>query len=311
MPRLSHRRALASGRVVRAGLTLVELLITLALLAVIGTIVSKMMLDQQRFYQRVNEQMGVRRELRSAMSMMPTDMRSLSSVGGDIVSYDASSIRFRSTIGASIICAKAAANTLDLPPLDMARTTLTAWYSTPMPGDTIVAFRADSMGAGGDSWSKHRIVSITPSAALCAASPYIDALDVGKARWRVVVSPDVADSVKVGAAIRFLRSTEYSVVAGETGKFYVGRSEYIGGAWSAATPVLGPFIAPNAAGTGGVRFVMFDSTGVEVASGGNYQAVSRIDLTLRGQGANSSGDVAGKLTSNDSIAFRIALRNRQ
>ena len=95
MPRLSHRRASARGRVVRAGLTLVELLITLGLLAVIGTIVSKMMLDQQRFYQRMNEQMGVRRELRSAMSMMPTDMRSLSSVGGDIISYDASSIRFR------------------------------------------------------------------------------------------------------------------------------------------------------------------------------------------------------------------------
>jgi len=312
MPRLSHRRTSAPGRVKRTGLTLVELLITLALLAVIGTIVSKMMLDQQRFYQRMNEQMGVRRELRSAMSMMPTDMRSLSSVGGDVISFDASTIRFRSTVGASIICAKAAPNTLDLPPLDMARTTLTAWYSTPVAGDTIYAFRADSMGAGGDSWTAHRVVSITPSTALCAGSPYIDAaLDAGKARYRVVVTPDVADSVKVGAALRFMRSTEYSVVAGESGKYYVGRSEYLGGAWSVATPVLGPFIAPSMSGTGGVRFVMFDSTGAEVSPAGNKLSISRIDLTLRGEGSNSSGNVAGKLTSNDSIAFRIALRNRQ
>jgi type II secretory pathway pseudopilin PulG len=310
MPRLTQQTG-GPRRVKRAGLTLVELLVTLVLIAGIGTIVSKMMLDQQRFYQRMNEQMGVRRELRSAMSMMPGDMRSLSSVGGDIISFDATTLRYRSTIGASIICAKAAANTLDIPPLDMARTTLTAWSSTPVAGDTVYAFRADSMGAGGDSWTAHRIVSVTPSSALCAASPYIDALDLGKARYRLVVSPDVADSVKVGAAIRFLRSTEYSVVAGESGKYYVGRSEYIGGAWSAPTPVLGPFTAPTAAGTGGMRFAMFDSTGAEVSPAGNLSSISRIDLTLRGEGSSSSGKVAGKTDSKDSIAFRIALRNRQ
>jgi type II secretory pathway pseudopilin PulG len=293
-------------------MTLIELLVTLVLLAGIGTIVAKMMLDQQRFYQRMTEQMSVRRELRSAMSMMPSDMRSLSSVGGDIISFDASTIRFRSTIGASIICAKAAPNTLDLPPLDMARTTLTSWHSTPTAGDTIFAFRADSMGAGGDSWTAHRIVSVTESVTLCPASAYLDAaLDAGKARFRIVVSPDVADSVKVGAAIRFVRSTEYSVVAGESGKYYVGRAEYLGGAWTTPTPVLGPFIAPSLAGTGGVRFVMFDSTGAEVASGGDKKSISRIDLTLRGQGASSSGLVAGTTESKDSIAFRIALRNRQ
>ena len=311
MPRLA-KQVQRPRRVKRAGLTLVELLVTLVLIAGIGTIVSKMMLDQQRFYQRMNEQMGVRRELRSAMSMMPGDMRSLSSVGGDIISFDATTLRYRSTIGASIICAKTAPNTLDIPPLDMARTTLTAWSSRPVAGDTVYAFRADSMGAGGDSWTAHRIVSVTPSSALCLASPYVDAaLDLGKLRYRLVVSPDVADSVKVGAAIRFLRSTEYSVVAGETGKYYVGRSEYVGGAWSAPTPVLGPFSAPSAAGTGGMRFVMFDSTGAEVSPAGNLSSVSRIDLTLRGEGSSSSGKVAGKTDSKDSIAFRIALRNRQ
>lgn len=311
MPRLSARRTSGKDRA-RRGLTLVELLLTLTLVAIVGTIVSKMMLDQQRFYQRITEQMGVRRELRSAMSMMPTDMRSLSSIGGDIIAYDATSVRFRSTIGASIICGKAAPNTLDLPPLNMARTTLTSWYTRPMPGDTLMAFRSDSLGAGGDSWTTHRIVSVTPSTALCPGSPYIDAtLDAGKERWRVVVSPDVADSVKVGAAVRFLRSTAYRLVASASGRYYVGRSEYTGGAWTASTPVLGPFLAPGAGGTGGIRFVMYDSTGAAVASGGNYQSVSRVDLTLRGQGANSSGKVASTLESKDSLAFRIALRNRQ
>lgn len=310
MPRLERDRVRRpSGALRRAGYTLVELLVTMALLGVVGTIVTRMMLDQQRFYQRTNEQMSIRRELRTAMSMLPADLRSMSSVGGDISAFTASSIRFRATVGASIICAKANANTLDLPPLDMARTTLTTWYTQPDVGDTIFAFRADSMGAGGDSWTAHRIVSIAPSTAYCAGSPYIDGtLDAGKQRWRVVVQPDVNDSVKVGAAIRFMRSTEYSIVDGPSGSHYVGRAEYRGGAWTDATPVAGPFMS---VGTGGIQFVMFDSTGAEVAPGGNLRAISRIDLTLRGEGASSSGPVAGKTEARDSIAFRTALRNRQ
>ena len=123
--------------------------------------------------------------------------------------------------------------------------------------------------------------------------------------------PRVVSPAKVGAALRFVRSTEYSVVAGESGKHYVGRAEYIGGAWTTATPVIGPFMAPSNSGTGGLRFAVFDSTGAEIASGGNLLAISRIDLTLRGQGSSSSGLVAGKMESKDSLAFRIALRNRQ
>ena len=76
-------------------------------------------------------------------------------------------------------------------------------------------------------------------------------------------------------------------------------------------PIAGPFLAPSAAGSGGVRLQMFDSLGAAVGSGGNLRSISRIDLILRGQGASSSGEVAGKTIPKDSIAFRIALRNRQ
>lgn len=296
----------------RAGFTLVELLVTMALLAVIGTIVARMMMDQQRFFQRTNEQMGVRRELRSAMSMLPADLRSISSVGGDIYSFDATSITFRSTTGASILCGKTSATTLDFPPLAAARTTLTTWYTTPAPGDTLYAFRADSMGAGGDSWTAHRITAVSSDPSYCPGSAFTDlVLDAGKRRWRMTVTPGVADSVKIGAAVRFGRTTRYNFVTGPSGKYYLGRSEYAGGAWTASTPVAGPFTTPNASGTGGIRFVMYDSLGSVVAAGGNAASISRIDLTLRGEGLNSSKAVAGQTAPKDSIAFRIALRNRQ
>lgn len=299
-------------RTSRFGFTLVELLVTLALLGVVGTIVSRMMIDQQRFFQRTNEQMGVRRELRTAMNMLPSDLRSISSVGGDIQAFDATSITFRSTTGAAIICAKTNASTLDFPPLSAARTTLTSWYTTPEAGDTLYAFRADSMGAGGDSWTAHRITAVYSDPSYCPGSAFTDlVLDAGKRRWRMTVTPPVADSVKVGAAVRFGRTTKYSFVAGASGKYYLGRSEYAGGAWTANTPIAGPFTTPNASGTGGIRFVMYDSVGAVVAAGGNAASISRIDLTLRGEGLSSSKSVGGQLAPKDSIAFRIALRNRQ
>ena len=170
-------------RAARRGFTLVELLVTLAMLGVVGTILSRMMLDQQRFYQKTNEQMGVRRELRTAMSTVPGDLRSISSVGGDILSFGTTQITFRSTFGASVVCNKPNPSTIDIPPLNMARTTLTAWASQPTVGDTIYAFRSDSMGAGGDSWTAHRILAVS-SGYLACSSAFTNCTSGG---WRSVM----------------------------------------------------------------------------------------------------------------------------
>ena len=307
MPRLTTRRLVRGAR---RGFTLTELIVTLSLLGVVGTIVARLMMDQQRFYQTTREKLVIRREIRTALSTIPADLRSISSVGGDISSFNDTQITFRGTYGTAIICAKPSATTLDLPPTDMARTTLAAWYTPPAVGDSIFAFRTDSMGAGGDSWTAHRITSVSQNVSYCPASPFIDAvLDAAKARWRVTVTPAVADSVKVGAPIRLVRSMKYELVTGTSGKYYLGRAEYSGGAWGASTPIAGPFTAPAAAGqVGGLQFTMQDSTGAIINPGGNALSVSRIDVRLRGRGTTSAGATK---SPKDSLVFRIALRNRQ
>ena len=284
----------------------------MALLGVVGTIAARMVMTQQRFYHITSETMSLRRELRTAMTTLPADLRGISSVSGDISSFDATQITFRATLGAAVICAKPDVFTIDVPPLNTARTTLTSWYTAPVAGDTVFAFRADSMGAGGDRWSVHRITGVSSSAALCPASPFTDAaLDAGKLRWSFTVTPALPDSVKVGAAVRFSRSARFSMTAAASGRNYLSRAEYVNGVWTSAIPIAGPFLAPIATGTGGIRLAMYDSTGAVVATGGNAQSISRIDIILRGQGVASSGTVAGKSIAKDSIALRIALRNRQ
>ncbi|WP_309669074.1 prepilin-type N-terminal cleavage/methylation domain-containing protein [Gemmatimonas sp.] len=305
MPRLTSMR--------RRGFTMVEMLVTMTILSVVGIIVSRLMMGQQRFYQRTNEQMGMRRELRSAMNLVPADLRSISSSGGDLTTFNSTSLTFRAVLGASAVCARPSNSALDLPPLNMARNTVTSWYTTPQAGDTVWAFNDSlSRGAEDDVWVPLRITAVSQSAALCPLSPFIDALlDIGKPRFRVTVSPNLPDSIKVGSAIRFTRSARFQLTAQSSGRYYLTRSEYVGGAWQGATAVSGPYEPPSSS-NGGIRFSYFDSLGLAVTNPALGRDVARIDMILRAKGANSSGGVGSSSTSNtDSLAFRIALRNRQ
>lgn len=296
----------------RAGFTLGELLATMTLLGILGTIVANLMLGQQRFYHKQNEQVGMRRELRTALSLVPSDLRGVSSSGGDLLDFNAASVTFRNTLGASIVCAKPNNTTLDLPPLNMARHTLTTWYTQPQVGDSIFAFNEGMLrGAEDDSWTALRITTIAPNTALCPASPFIDALlDAGKQRWRVTVTPAIPDSVKIGAGVRFARSTRYTLTSSATARHYLSRAEYVAGAWTAPVPVSGPYETPVGS-AGGIRFRFFDSTGVEVNSAINAKSVSRIDVLLRTKGATTPAGGSAGADTKDSLKLRIALRNRQ
>ncbi|NCW44225.1 MAG: hypothetical protein EBV77_01785 [Gemmatimonadaceae bacterium] len=216
MPRLiRHRR----------GFSVAELLITLSMLSIIGFIVSRLVIGQQRFFQRANEQMGMRRELRTAMSL----------------------------------------------------------------------------------------IQVETLASDCNPSPYLDTtLDATKERYRVTVASDIGDSVTMGSAVRFTRSMRYTLRQRTSGAWYIHRSEYLNGEWTAPVVVGGPYAPPVGGGEGGMRFAYFDSLGAPVTGLGNSRRVSRIDLLLRARGQRSSGPFGTTSTENtDSLALRIALRNRQ
>lgn len=297
-------------RRIRAGFTLAELLATMTLLGLIGTIVAKLMLGQQRFYHRQNEQLGVRREMRTAMSLLPADLRGVSSSGGDLTDFSTNSITFRNVIGAGIACARPAAGTIDLPPLNTASNILTSWYTQPLIGDSVYAFNEGLLrGAEDDTWSGAVITGVSQSLLYCPLSVYTTAADAAKTRWRFTVSPAFPDSVKVGAGLRFVRSTRYTLTAAASGKYYLNRAQYQGG-WGAATAVSGPYDAPAANGSG-VQFAFYDSTGAAVTSVANSRRVARVDLMIRATGASTSGNLGSGTAVKDSLAFRIALRNRQ
>jgi len=304
-----------TASVPRRGFTLVELLVTIVVLGVIGTLLATTMLGQQRFFQHSYEMVGVRRELRTAMSLMPTDMRGLSSVGGDVLDFTDVDMTFRSTIGASIVCERSGAFTVILPPLDLAHNTLTSWATTPAPGDMLFAFDEGTLrGAEDDSWVPLTVRSVAETTTGCAGAPFTDpSADAGKPRFAVTVAEAIPATVIVGAGLRFTRDVQYALdQSAETQRWYLTQSARIGGAWNPPVIVSGPY---EALGDGGMQLVYFDSTGTQIAPAGAGAALglARVDLTMRAAGLPGSGPVytGGDATPRDSIALRIAIRNRQ
>jgi prepilin-type N-terminal cleavage/methylation domain-containing protein len=297
MPRLNRR-----------GFTMVELLVTLTLISVLGAVLAQLMMNQQRFYHRTVEQSGVRRELRAAMSILPAEIRSLSSSGGDLTALTPTSIQFRGLIGASIVCAKPGGNVVDLPPTDLAHNVLTTWYTEPVAGDTMYAFDEGLLrGAEDDIWVPLPISSVAATTVPCPGAPYTDPVaDAGKQRYRITLSNAVPDSVKVGAGVRFYRHMRYQLSQSTSNKWYLSRSELAGGAWTTPAYMSGPYESPTG---GGISFRYFDSTGVEITSVASANSVARVDLTLRASGL--AGSQKGQSVPKDSLSFRIALRNRQ
>jgi prepilin-type N-terminal cleavage/methylation domain-containing protein len=88
----------------RRGLTLPELLVAILLLAIVGGGVTRVMLKQQQFYRDASMTAGARRELRLGASMLPTELRSISSSGGDILTMSESEVVMNAYIGTSIVC---------------------------------------------------------------------------------------------------------------------------------------------------------------------------------------------------------------
>jgi prepilin-type N-terminal cleavage/methylation domain-containing protein len=297
----------------RRGFTLIELLITMTILGLLGTMVTAVMVGQQRFFQRTTQQMDVRRELRTAVNVMSAELRGVSSAAGDIVAFDRMSITFRDVLGSSVVCATPSRAQVDLVPTNMARMQLSNFTSDPTVGDTVVVLRNDSSGVAGEFWSAHRITSVSSSVATCLLSPYVDAvLDVGKARLRLGVSPNLPDSVVAGAPLRLLRTTRYALATETSGSWYLGRSEYASGAWSTVVPIAGPFQAASAAGTGGLGLAMYDSLGAAVTAIANSKRISRIDVVARAAGERSSGVVGSASTAvTDSLLVSVAIRNRR
>ena len=296
----------------RSGFSLVELLLVLVLLSIVGGSLMSLLSKQQRFYKGTYDLIELRSQLRQAEAVMSSDLRALSTPGGDLSTITDSSMDFRYNTGSSISCTTPTpgGSTIIIPPTAAANgNTLSNWLSAPTDGDTAYVFDegANATASGDDQWVAYEIRSVTAGTGTCDA-----AYNAPSRGYTVVMTNSISPTILQGAPIRFTRQAHYSLYQSTNDKnWYLGYACPACNNTNTVSPIAGPFMPyTDPAGTdiSGIRITYFDSTGTATTL---KDKVARISIVLRGQ-TRSALNVSGLKQGvyMDSIRMTIALRNR-
>ena len=116
----------------RAGFTLIELVIALVLMSLVGSAIVSLLLRQQRFYNSTTDLIQTRQQIRQAAAMLPSDLRGISSIGGDIYFMTDSALEFRSVFGSSVVCSNIGGKLSTVPRVLAKGSNMTTWIRSPL-----------------------------------------------------------------------------------------------------------------------------------------------------------------------------------
>lgn len=299
---------LAARRASRAGVSLAELLVVLVILGLVGSVIMRVVLRQQRFYASAAEITSTRADLRDLATALPSDLRAISSVGGDIYAMSDSSIDFRLTTGISTVC-QLGAGFVVVPPATLAsRSGVTSWLSAPVSGDSVLIYdEGATTSISDDVWRAYKITA-APVAASCPTSTFFTSTSAEAAAGiKLTLSAALPATSPQGSAMMFFRHAHYGLYL-TGGRTMLGYYDCPASTCGAMTPMGGPFL-PYATSGSGVQFTYYDSTNTVTATKTN---VARIDVTVRAQTAAPVALAGGTRSYlRDSLAFTVSLRNRQ
>ena len=101
----------------RRGFTLTELVVAMAVLAILGTALARLLLNNSRFVARQEAQLDARQTARAAMNLMTAELRAVTDSGITIIS--ATGIGFRMPVAFGMLCGVSSGTTIaSLAPVD-------------------------------------------------------------------------------------------------------------------------------------------------------------------------------------------------
>jgi prepilin-type N-terminal cleavage/methylation domain-containing protein len=316
----------------RRGFTLIEIMIAVTLLGIIGSILTAVLVRQQRFHRAVTQVTDARARMRDIATILPTDLRSISTAGRDILGISDTSIQFRAFVGASIVCKYATGSgvtpaIIELPPTELASgNVLASWINPPQPND--IAYLYDSGTADGnldDTWGPFTISDTASEAnsAWCpSTSGFTTAADNSSRRYRISLSTaPVQTRVEIGAPIRFAREVRYSIYRASDNQWYVGyqtctpNASYGTAGTCGTREVLAGPVLPGAADTttSGLYFVFRTRTGSRVTTLSATDTIATVNVGIRTTSGSLLGATSSKAASEqggDSLRFTVGIRNR-
>ena len=254
----------------RAGTSLVELIVALAIAALVLATATSSLLHQQRGARWAVAWSGAEAQMRPLAQLLPGELAPLDAGAGDLVSGAASdsTMQLRAVVASSLACDSAAA-VLTLVPDLPSRGAIGGVARAPVAGDSLWYYPSDLLG-----WQSRRVLAVSHSSVACGlpASP-------AGSTYRLTL--DAPAGAPGGTPVRVTRQERYVVYRASDGWWYLGNR-----AWSASTgtfaapqPIAGPFLRSLASGAH-TGFRYFDSLGVVVVpNGANERSIARVRVS--------------------------------
>lgn len=291
----------------KRGFTLIELLIALVLMGIVSSGIYAVMINNQRVYRQQTLRIELNDNLRSAVAILPADLRELNSMdlisntASDIQEMTASSIVYKAMRSLYTIClpAPAAPGT---PPNPVSGGTLTL-------DATMIGLR----GLSRDFDSLLVFADVNPDLMTDDVWLHVDVTDVqpgnncpgNQPSLAVQVNPPIAlaSGVFSGAPVRGFEMSDVRSYTDASGMLWLGARRYSKSVlWSNIQPIAGP-LQP-----GGFQLAYFDVNGFATA---NPRLVARIDITVIGRTSQPVSLADGSLAYvADTLMTQVALRNR-
>ncbi|MGI9140265.1 MAG: prepilin-type N-terminal cleavage/methylation domain-containing protein [Gemmatimonadaceae bacterium] len=294
----------------RKGFSLVELLVILVLSSIVMGGLTSVLVRQQRFYRGTADLIETRSQIRQAAGIIPSDLRGVSTAGGDIIQISDTEMVFRATIGQAVSCVEVGGvSTLHVPPLVLANNNVLASFTVnPQIGDTVFVYHDGlTEAAVDDKWRPYGITGVsTESLSDC---PVLTGTgDLTTPRYSFSLSKPLDLDITLGTPLRFVRRTRYTLYQATDAAWYLGYCSPDCAGGVAPQPIAGPFL-PGGGGTAGVSFSYQDEAGAVTAVPAN---VAQVSIVVRGK-TRGVVDMGGYKNDyvGDSLRFSVAIRNRR
>lgn len=287
----------------RAGFTLVELLVTLVIFGIVATTIMRVLLSSQRVTAAQQMRATMQSNLRVASFVVPNELRMLNqSDTTDILDISDTSITYRAMRGYYVVCATISSATS----ITVTRVQNSAYgfdYREPVAGDSAFIFwENDTAKTSDDKWPRVRITNV--ASATCS---YPAAGTAGKTFTLGGINTGVypLDRFYVGAPVRTFEITTLSLYD-QDGKKWLGMCT---GDPCTLEPVVGPL-----ADEGGFLLTRYDDnnnvvTGNTFANRNSLRAL-RVRFVGRTEQAISRGtEATGRAVLNDTLTTLVTLRN--
>jgi prepilin-type N-terminal cleavage/methylation domain-containing protein len=284
----------------RRGLTLIELLVTLALLGVVTAGICQVLMTSQRAYQAQAQRVDLQQNLRAAAAILPAEFRALDAADSDITAMSATSITMRRTQQLGFLCAAPQLRADGEVTLSVRQRPFFGVSRSFSAGDSVLLYYEGDLATRiDDDWVRGEVVAV--SSRDCSDPDHArPGYELGlRLQW---ASGGSETGVTNGSPLRGFTTVTYALYASPADKqWYVGQQLEDG----TIQPLIGPLIGPS-----GLTLSYYDSTGTPTAT---PTAVAEVEIRVRGRTALPvhTRNLGGIAYVVDSLVTRVALRNNQ